>query len=139
MFVARCFIRPDKWSEGAMKLSFWSLNIGLFMMVFVNLIPVGMLQLFDSFKHGYWHSREPYFFAGPAVRFFEWARLPGDIISIVGGILPVVYLPVRMFVERRRYRDLAAEERTEESVQVYEQCRHQEVFRHHGRGTGFLV
>lgn len=114
MFVARYFIMPDKWSELSMKISFWSLNIGLLLMVFVNLIPVGMLQLFDSFKNGYWHSREPEFFAEPLVRVFEWLRLPGDMLFIVGGILPVVYLAVRMFLARTRYAALEPHEDVEE-------------------------
>ena len=29
------------------------------MMVFVNLLPIGALQLYDSFANGYWHAREP--------------------------------------------------------------------------------
>ena len=50
MFVARYFIPPDRASERAMKISFWSLNIGLAGMVFVNLVPVGLLQLNDSLQ-----------------------------------------------------------------------------------------
>jgi len=30
----------------------------------------------------------------------EWARLPGDLLFIVGGIVPVVYLALRMFTQR---------------------------------------
>jgi nitric oxide reductase subunit B len=103
MFVARYFIPPDRNSELAMKTSFWSLNIGLILMTGVNLIPVGFLQLRDSFQNGYWHAREPDFFLTPLVRVFEWARLPGDLLFIIGGILPVVYLALRMFIMRNRY------------------------------------
>ncbi len=118
MFVARYFIRPDRRSEQAMKISFWSLNIGLAWMLFVNLIPIGTLQLYDSFQIGYWHSREPSFFAQPALRALEWLRLPGDVLFIVGGILPVVYLALRMFASRNRYGTTTGAE--EEFVQVYE-------------------
>lgn len=103
MFVARYFIPPDRNSERAMKWSFWSLNIGLMLMILVNLIPIGVIQLNDSFKYGYWHSREMAFFGQPIVRIFEWLRMPGDVLFIVGGILPVVYLAVRMFLNRNRY------------------------------------
>ena len=68
MFVARYFIPPDRPSERAMRISFWSLNIGLAWMVFVNLVPVGVLQLYDSLQNGYWHARSPEFFAQPLVR-----------------------------------------------------------------------
>jgi nitric oxide reductase subunit B len=118
MFVARYFIPPDRASERAMKLSFWSLNIGLAMMLFVNLVPVGAMQLHESFESGYWHAREPGFFQGQWVRVFEWLRMPGDILFIVGGILPVVYLAARMFVQRRRYAQLPPEADAEQFTQV---------------------
>ena len=118
MFVARYFIPPDKNSERAMRWSFWSLNIGLAWMIFVNLVPIGIAQLYDSFQNGYWHSREPAFFEGPAVRIIEWLRLPGDALFIVGGILPVVYLAIRMFAARGRYGELPAGTQTEEFTQV---------------------
>lgn len=114
MFVARYFIPPDRRSEAAMRLSFWSLNLGLAWMLFVNLVPLGLLQLKDSFQNGYWHARELDFFLRPDVRVIEWLRLPGDVAFILGGILPVVYLGVRMFRERRRYATLPAEARTDE-------------------------
>ncbi len=102
MFVARYFIPPDRRSERAMALSFWSLNIGLVTMIFVNLVPIGILQLNDSLTHGYWHAREPEFFRSGLVNAIEWARLPGDALFIVGGIFPIVYLAVRMFANRNR-------------------------------------
>ncbi len=114
VFVARYFIPPDRRTERAMKISFWSLNIGLGYMMFANLVPIGMFQLFDSFQSGYWHARAPEFFEQPAIRALEWLRLPGDVLFIVGGILPIVYLAVRMFRERTRYRQLAAGAPTEE-------------------------
>ncbi|MDX9974673.1 MAG: cbb3-type cytochrome c oxidase subunit I, partial [FCB group bacterium] len=114
MFVARYFIPPDRASERAMKWSFWSLNIGLAMMLFVNLAPIGALQLNDAFENGYWHAREPAFFDQPIVRVFEWLRMPGDMLFIVGGILPVVYLAVRVFANRNRYAQLPPETQTEE-------------------------
>ena len=67
VFVARCFIPRDRESERAMKVSFWSLNVGLASMMFVNLVPSGMFQLFDSFQNGYWHARAPEFFLPPEI------------------------------------------------------------------------
>jgi nitric oxide reductase subunit B len=73
------------------------------MMIFVNLVPMGIIQLYDSFQNGYWHAREPELLTQSAVRIVEWLRMPGDIVFIVAGILPVVYLAVRMFRERNRF------------------------------------
>lgn len=102
MFVARYFIPRDRGSERAMRFSFWSLNIGLAWMLFVNLVPVGIIQLYDSVKVGYWYARSAEFFQKPAVMFFEWLRFPGDLLFIVGGIIPIVYLALRMFARRNR-------------------------------------
>jgi nitric oxide reductase subunit B len=121
MFVARYFIPPDRRSEMAMKVSFWSLNIGLAWMLFVNLFPIGSLQMADSIKYGYWHARELAFYQQPAVRTLEWLRLPGDLLFIVGGILPIVYLALRMFVERKRYSTAPAGPQEEAFTQFYQQ------------------
>jgi nitric oxide reductase subunit B len=102
VFVARYFIPQDRASNVAMGLSFWSLNIGLAYMLFVNLVPVGFLQFRDSLQNGYWHARSPEFYAQPLVRTLEWARLPGDLLFILGGILPIVYLTLRAFRYRNR-------------------------------------
>jgi nitric oxide reductase subunit B len=113
MFVARYFVPPDRAAERAMRVSFWSLNIGLALMLVTNLIPIGILQLNDSFKYGYWHAREITFFMQPLVRAFEWMRLPGDALFIAGGIVPVVYLALRMFANRNRPGQLPPEGETE--------------------------
>jgi len=118
MFTARYFIPPDIACRRAMGIAFWSLNIGLAWMVFVNLVPIGALQLFDSVQQGYWHARLPAFYAQPAIRTLEWLRFPGDILFIVGGIVPVVYLAWRMFAARRRT-PLPSEQETESFVQFY--------------------
>ncbi len=120
MFVARYFIPPDRASERAMKISFWSLNLGLGWMLFVNLVPMGIVQLADSFQNGYWHAREMTFFMQTSVRVIEWLRLPGDVLFILGGIVPVVYLALRMFRERNRYGQLPPEEPTEPLTQIHE-------------------
>src|SRR5690606_37808652 len=88
MFVARYFIPHDRNSDRAMKWSFWSLNLGLAWMMFINLAPLGTVQLYDAVRYGYWHARRIEFFEGDLVLWIEWLRLPGDVLFIVGGILP---------------------------------------------------
>jgi nitric oxide reductase subunit B len=113
MFVARYFIPRDRASDRAMALSFWSLNLGLALMVLCNLVPMGILQLYDALSNGYWHAREPEFFQGEWVQLIEWVRLPGDTLFIVGGILPVVYLALRMFLNRRGTGEVGSGQQTE--------------------------
>lgn len=114
MFVARYFIPRDRGSERAMKWSFWSLNVGLAWMLFVNLFPVGLLQIRTALDESYWQARQPEFFLRPAVKIFEWLRLPGDVLFILGGIVPIVYLALRMWAGRKRPGEVPLEEATEE-------------------------
>ena len=76
----------------AAKLCFWSLNLGLAWMVFVALLPLGLLQLFESVNHGYYEARELSFLTSPTNRFLEWLRLPGDVVFIAFGVLPLLWL-----------------------------------------------
>ena len=114
LFVAAYFIPRDARTERAMRWSFWSLNGGLAWMVCVNLFPIGAIQFHDALVHGYWHARSPEFFARGDVRVLEWLRLPGDIVFIVGGILPLLYVAVRMVANRNRPGVIAAEEAVEQ-------------------------
>jgi nitric oxide reductase subunit B len=101
MFVARYFLPLDRASNRAMGISFWCTNLGLAWMLFLNLFPVGLLQMNQILATSYWQGRQPEFFMLPLVRLFEWLRLPGDLLFLV-GVLPVVYLAVRMFLNRNR-------------------------------------
>jgi nitric oxide reductase subunit B len=92
LFCLRYLMRPDKWSDRAAKLSFWSLNLGLAWMSFATLFPVGVVQLYTSLHQGYWHARSLDFLMRPWVHDLEWMRLPGDALFIVGGALPLLWL-----------------------------------------------
>jgi len=92
LFCLRYMIPEDRWSDRAAKLSFWSLNIGLAWMVFAALFPLGLLQLYHSVSSGYFDARSLKFMTSGPNALIEWLRLPGDILFIVGGVLPILYL-----------------------------------------------
>lgn len=90
LFCLRYVIPQSQWSDRTAKISFWSLNLGLAWMVFATLFPLGLLQLYVSVNQGYFEARN---LAQGGIRtLIEWLRLPGDLLFIIGGILPVVYL-----------------------------------------------
>jgi nitric oxide reductase subunit B len=89
VFCLRYLLRPEDWSERMVSFSFWALNLGLAWMVFVNLFPMGVLQLADVVSNGYWHARSLEFFEQHA--YIEWLRLPGDALFIA-GVVPIVVL-----------------------------------------------
>ena len=57
LFALRYLIPEDRWPEKLARISFWSLNIGLAWMVFVTLLPLGVLQLYASVNEGYFEAR----------------------------------------------------------------------------------
>lgn len=92
LFCLRYMIPEKRWSDRAAKISFWSLNIGLAWMVFATLFPLGILQLYHSVSVGYFDARSLEFLSNRTNALLEWLRLPGDILFILGGTLPVLYL-----------------------------------------------
>jgi nitric oxide reductase subunit B len=92
LFCLGYLTRPDKWSDRAAMISFWSLNIGLSWMAFVNLFPLGIVQLYQAVDTGYWYARSLDFLMVRWVNILEWARLPGDALFILGGALPLIWL-----------------------------------------------
>jgi nitric oxide reductase subunit B len=98
VFCLRYLLPKERWNERAIAFSFWSLNAGLAWMVFVNLFPLGVLQLADVVGSGYWHARSLEFFTGHA--YIEWLRLPGDAIFIA-GVVPLVVMTARAAFRRK--------------------------------------
>ena len=92
LFCLRYIVPEKLWSDRAAKVSFWSLNIGLAWMVFASLFPLGILQLYHSVSQGYFDARSLDFLTNRTIVLITWLRFPGDVLFIVGGILPVLYL-----------------------------------------------
>jgi nitric oxide reductase subunit B len=92
LFAVRYLIPADRWPERLARLSFWSLNLGLAWMVFATLFPIGVLQLERSVSVGYYEAREIEFLTTGVLSFIEWMRLPGDVVFIGGGIVPLLWI-----------------------------------------------
>jgi len=76
--------------EKYVRCGFWGLNIGLAMMILFSLFPSGVLQVHDVLQNGYWHARSLAYLSGELPRFLEWLRLPGDLVFIFLGALPIL-------------------------------------------------
>ena len=92
LFCLRYLIPVERWPDRLAKISFWSVNLGLAWMCFATLLPLGVLQLYASVKDGYFAARQLEFITNPTNSVFEWLRLPGDVVFIVGGVLPFLYI-----------------------------------------------
>jgi nitric oxide reductase subunit B len=92
LFCLRYLIPPERWPDRLAQISFWSLNLGLAWMCFATLLPLGVLQLYHSVDIGYFDARQLKFITDPTNSWLEWLRLPGDVVFIVGGALPFLYI-----------------------------------------------
>jgi nitric oxide reductase subunit B len=91
VFVLRQTTSDAAWLrlERYVRCGFWGLNVGLAMMVIFSLFPSGILQMHDVIQNGYWHARSLAYTAGTVPRLLEWLRMPGDLIFIFLGALPI--------------------------------------------------
>jgi len=97
LFSWRGMVEKAYWKDGLLKLSFWGLNGGLFIMAFFTLLPVGLIQTWISFKEGYWVARSADFFEKGSVVFLGTFRAIPDTIIIVLGVLPLVYFLITTY------------------------------------------
>ncbi|WP_436415563.1 nitric-oxide reductase large subunit [Petrimonas sp.] len=86
LFVLRSMYRKQKWNDKLIKFTFWTLNIGLLLMVVLSLLPVGLMQTFASVNEGMWYARSAEFMQQPVVNVFKWLRIVGDTIFGIGTI-----------------------------------------------------
>ncbi len=84
LFCMRGLTDPSRWNNRLLKVSFWCLNIGLAMMVFLSLFPQGLWQAYASFTHDYAYARSPEVIHSPVMEALVWARVPGDLVFSVG-------------------------------------------------------
>jgi nitric oxide reductase subunit B len=88
--------RVEKW----VRLGFWGVNGGLAGMILLDLLPAGILQLWDSVANGYWHARrQSYLMTGP-YHALEWLRLLADITFLLFGVLPLLWAAMIAFFKR---------------------------------------
>jgi len=104
VFAMRQVLTDLEWSlvEKYVRVSFWGLNIGLALMVVLNLFPGGVLQFLDVLRNGYWHARGPEYLNQSTTTLLEWLRLPADAIFILFGVVPLLIAIVRTYVLMRR-------------------------------------
>jgi nitric oxide reductase subunit B len=86
LFVLRDMDLKAAWKEKPIKIAFWSLNIGLLLMVVLSVLPVGLAQTVASVKHGLWYARSAEFLESSPLETIRWLRVIGDTIFAVGAL-----------------------------------------------------
>jgi nitric oxide reductase subunit B len=91
LFCLRGLYARHLHADGLLKPAFWTLNIGLAMMVFLSLLPAGIYQAWASITKGLWFARSPEVIHSKFMETLVWLRVPGDIVFAIGGIVLAVY------------------------------------------------
>jgi nitric oxide reductase subunit B len=85
-------MKPEmKWNTKLLAFSFWTINIGLLMEILFSLLPIGLLQTYQSVSVGYWSARSPEFMQTELMQFLRWMRLFGDTIFAIGAVAFVYF------------------------------------------------
>jgi nitric oxide reductase subunit B len=91
VFCLRAMQSDAVWekSESYIRFGFWGANVGLALMIILDLFPGGVIQLWDVLANGYWHARRQTFLMGGAFHELEWLRIVGDMTFLFAGALPI--------------------------------------------------
>lgn len=92
LFCLRGLYARSLHADGLLKPAFWSLNIGLAMMVFMSLLPAGIYQAWASVSKGLWFARSPEIVHSPVMETLVWLRVPGDVVFAAGCVFLAVYV-----------------------------------------------
>ncbi|MGA8786950.1 MAG: nitric-oxide reductase large subunit, partial [Polaromonas sp.] len=82
-------------------LMFWSLNIGLAMMVFISLVPAGIYQAWASITKGMWFARSPEVVHSHFMETMVWMRVPGDVVFAIGTVF-LAWFAIRLLTGGKR-------------------------------------
>jgi nitric oxide reductase subunit B len=86
LFVLKGMAARKVWKEGVIRFAFWSINVGLALMVLLSVLPVGLAQTFASVDHGLWYARSAEFMQQGWLDTVRWLRVIGDTVFAIGTI-----------------------------------------------------
>ncbi|MEW4568983.1 nitric-oxide reductase large subunit [Tautonia sp. JC769] len=86
LFCMKGLTLRREWKTGALSLAFWTINVGLALMVLLSVLPVGLLQTWASVDRGMWYARSAEFMQTELMNTLRWLRVVGDTIFAAGVV-----------------------------------------------------
>ncbi|MHB8862574.1 MAG: nitric-oxide reductase large subunit [Pirellulaceae bacterium] len=102
LFSWRGLVENQYWSDRILMISFWGLNIGLFLMFTTGLFPIGILQIWYAYDQGFWWGRSAEFYNLPLIQTLGFWRIVPDTILIVLGAFPLLYFLLTTYPRLRK-------------------------------------
>jgi nitric oxide reductase subunit B len=100
LFCLRGLFDRSLHADRLLAWSFWGMNLGLAMMVFMSLLPAGIYQAAASISRGLWYARSPEIVHSPVMETLVWLRVPGDVAFAAGCLFLAAYA-LRLLLPRR--------------------------------------
>lgn len=91
IFCCQLVTDSAHWKGKALRISFWSINIGLMLMVLLDLFPAGILQFQAVVEKGLWFARSAEFIDSDQFQTLTWLRIIGGSIFVIGGVVPLTW------------------------------------------------
>ena len=85
--------------ENVRAFAFWAINIGLMLEILLSLLPVGLMQTYQSVSVGYWSARSSEFMQTHLMQTLRWLRMIGDTIFALGAV-SFVYFALSLMWQR---------------------------------------
>ena len=101
LFCLRAMKPELKWNNKLVAFSFWAINIGMMMEILFSLLPIGLLQTYQSVAVGYWSARSPEFMQTELMQTLRWMRLFGDTIFAIGAVA-FVWFAIGLILRREK-------------------------------------
>ena len=95
LFCCQLLFKAEWWKPRTIRTVFWSINIGLLLMVFLDLFPVGIWQFKTVPEKGLWFARSDAFIGSTGFQTFTWLRIIGGALFTLGGVVPLVWFVMR--------------------------------------------
>lgn len=99
LFCMRAMQPEREWNTRLLSFAFWAINIGMLMEMLLSLLPIGLLQTYQSVAYGYWSARSPEFMQTPLMQNLRWMRLFGDTVFAVGAVA-FVWFAIKLMVTK---------------------------------------
>ncbi|RMG08247.1 MAG: nitric-oxide reductase large subunit, partial [Acidobacteria bacterium] len=75
--------------------------VGMLLEILLSLLPIGLMQTYQSVSVGYWSARSPEFMQTDAMQLLRWMRMIGDTIFGAGAIVFVYFTLDLIFIKKK--------------------------------------
>ncbi|MEO5858173.1 MAG: nitric-oxide reductase large subunit [Pyrinomonadaceae bacterium] len=86
LFCLRAMQPERVWNTKLLAFAFWAINVGMLMEILFSLLPIGLLQTYQSISVGYWSARSPEFMQTSLMQTLRWMRMLGDTVFAIGAV-----------------------------------------------------